>query len=36
MKSKEFVPFTYTLRNAKRRFKDFDLDLQYLKDLWEE
>ena len=31
----EFTPFRYTLRNAKKRFKEFDLDLEYLKELWE-
>lgn len=31
----EYTPFRYTLRNAKKRFKDFDLDLEYLKELWE-
>lgn len=32
----EFTPFRYTLRNAKKRFKEFDLDLEYLKNLWED
>lgn len=31
----EYTPFRYTLRNAKKRFQDFDLDLEYLKELWE-
>lgn len=31
----EYTPFRYTLRNAKKRFKDFNLDLEYLKELWE-
>lgn len=31
----EYTPFRYTLRNAKKRFKDFNLDLVYLKELWE-
>lgn len=31
----EYTPFRYTLRNAKKRFKDFDLDLEFLKELWE-
>lgn len=29
----EYSPFRYTLRNAKKRFKEFDLDLEYLKEL---
>lgn len=32
----EFTPFRYTYRNAKKRFKEFDLELQDLADLWEE
>ena len=32
----EFTPFRYTLRNAKKRFKEFDLDLEYLKKVWED
>ena len=31
----EYTPFRYTLRNAKKRFKEFDLDLEYLKEIWE-
>lgn len=31
----EYTPFRYSLRNAKKRFKDFDLDLEYLKEVWE-
>lgn len=31
----EFTPFRYTLRNVKRRFKEVDIDLCYLRDLWE-
>ena len=31
----EYTPFRYTLRNAKKRFKEFNLDLEYLKELWE-
>ena len=31
----EYSPFRYTLRNAKKRFKEFNLDLEYLKELWE-
>jgi len=27
--------FSYTLRNVRKRFKEFDLDLKYLEDLWE-
>lgn len=34
-KRDEYTPFRYTLRNAKKRFKDFDLDLEFLKELWE-
>lgn len=32
----EYTPFRYYLRNAKKRFKDFNLTLEYLKTLWEE
>lgn len=31
----EYTPFRYTLRCTKRRHKDNDLDLEYLKELWE-
>lgn len=31
----EYTPFRYYLRNAKRRYKDFNLTLEYLKELWE-
>ena len=32
----EFTPFRYHFRNCKKRYKDFDIDLQYLKELWEQ
>jgi len=32
----EFTGFRYILRNISKRFKDVDVDLQYLKDLWEQ
>lgn len=32
----EFTGFRYILRNISKRFKDVDIDLQYLKDLWEQ
>lgn len=32
----EFTPFRYTLRNIKKRFKEVDIDLNYLKKLWED
>ena len=31
----EFTGFRYILRNVHKRFKDVDIDLQYLKHLWE-
>lgn len=31
----EFTPFRYTLRSIKKRTKEVNIDLQYLKDLWE-
>lgn len=31
----DFTPFRYTLRAVKRRFKEVDIDLEYLKELWE-
>lgn len=31
----EFTGFRYMLRSAKSRYKDFDLTLQDLKDIWE-
>ena len=31
----EFTPFRYYYRNAKKRFKSFNLTLEYLKELWE-
>lgn len=31
----QYTPFRYYLRNAKKRFKEFDLNLEYLKQLWE-
>lgn len=31
----EYSPFRYTFRNAKKRFKEFDLDLEYLKEIWD-
>ena len=31
----EFTPFRYYFRNSKKRFKDFNLTLEYLKQLWE-
>lgn len=30
-----YSPFRYTFRNAKKRFKDFNLDLEYLKEVWD-
>lgn len=35
VKSDEFSPFREILRRCKRRDKSFDLDLNYLKELWE-
>ena len=32
----DFTPFRYTLRAVKRRFKEVDIDLEYLKEIWEE
>lgn len=31
----EFTPFRYYYRNAKKRFKSFNLTLEYLRDLWD-
>lgn len=31
----DFTPFRYTLRAVRRRFKEVDIDLEYLKELWE-
>lgn len=31
----EYTPFRYYYRNAKRRYKDFNLTLEYLKSLWD-
>ena len=31
----EFTPFRYHFRNCKKRYKDVDIDLQYLKEIWE-
>lgn len=31
----QYTPFRYYFRNAKKRFKDFNLSLEYLKQLWE-
>lgn len=31
----EYSPFTYSLRNAKKRFKECNLTLEYLKQVWE-
>lgn len=31
----EYTPFRYTLRAVKRRYKDIDIDLEYLKEIWE-
>ena len=31
----EYTPFRYTLRCIKRRFKEIDIDLPYLKEVWE-
>lgn len=32
----QYTPFRYYFRNARKRFKDFDLSLEYLKQLWDE
>ena len=32
----EFTSFRYYLRNAKKRFKNFNLTLEYLKEIWEQ
>jgi hypothetical protein len=32
----EFTPFRYHFRNCKKRYRDFNIDLQYLKELWEQ
>lgn len=29
-------PFNYTMSNIRRRFKDVDIDVEYLKQVWEE
>lgn len=29
----EYTPFRYSLRNAKKRFKEIDIDLEYLKEI---
>ena len=34
-KRDEFTPFRYTMKCVKQRTKIYDIDLQYLKDLWE-
>lgn len=31
----EFTPFRYTMKCVKQRTKEYDIDLQYLKELWE-
>jgi hypothetical protein len=31
----EFTPFRYHFRNCKKRYKEVDLDLEYLKELWD-
>ena len=31
----QYTPFRYYFRNTKKRFKDFNLSLEYLKQLWE-
>ena len=31
----QYTPFRYYFRNCKRRFKEFNLTLEYLKQLWE-
>ena len=31
----QYSPFRYILGNIRRRFKDYDIDLEYLKLLWE-
>lgn len=32
----QYTPFRYYFRNSRKRFKDFNLTLEYLKQLWEE
>jgi hypothetical protein len=32
----EFTPFRYHFRNCKKRHKDFNIDLGYIKQIWEE
>ena len=32
----EWTPFRYSLRNAKKRFKEFNLTLEDLKQIWEQ
>ena len=34
-KRDEFTPFRYTMKCVKQRTKEYNIDLQYLKDLWE-
>lgn len=34
IKTEKTEPFKYFLRNCKKRHKDFDLDVDYLKDVW--
>lgn len=31
----DHTPFNYTLRNARKRYKDFNLTAEYLKDVWD-
>ena len=33
-KGDEFTPYRYTIRNIKRRSKEFDLSLEDLKEIW--
>ena len=35
VRSDEYSPFRFHYRNAKRRNKEFNLTLEYLKELWE-
>jgi hypothetical protein len=32
----EFTPFRYHYRNCKKRYRDFNIDLEYLKQIWED
>ena len=32
----EFTPFRYHYRNCKKRYKEFSIDLEYLKKIWDE